>query len=372
MQMLLKLPTDAWANGIPNFSFDALAMLRHHLLVFGLQTPGAREVYEKVKAMMAWVFATQVGEDGRLRRGEGIAYFFNIGFIDWSPQPLGGRLEEIGPVQFAWLEALDNAVLLAGWFGDSSNRAIWSAAAGRLRPLLRQLFWQAGVGFHHTLNQVEPQGTSWTMPLAPEVHYRKSYVEGVAYGPSGPSVHSAARAVFAGLCSAEEASAHRQNLADPALPLAITGFYQYYVNYARAQAGDSQGALLALRGYFGEMADAWDSPTMWESYEPDRRDIGRLSLSAWPKSLCHGWSSGTVPIAARYLLGLDPQEPRMGKLVLAPARCVDWAFEATVPTAHGPVEIRCDGGNAKVQYRIPRTIPMVSFSPDAPVEVTRS
>ena len=100
-----------------------------------------------------------------------------------------------------------------------------------------------------------------------------------------------------------------------------------------------------------------DSPTVSEYYEPEIRDFARWSLHGFPKSMCHGWSSGMVPLVTRCLLGVRPVAPGYRQVALDPApggvvssfksqvsssgpdNGVNCTFAATVPTPYGPINI---------------------------------
>ena len=68
---------------------------------------------------------------------------------------------------------------------------------------------------------------------------------------------------------------------------------------ARAELGEATAAILAMRDFVGQQLETYDSSTVWEWYEPWIDDIRSVRLGDWPKSLCHGWGSGAVPLAPR-------------------------------------------------------------------------
>lgn len=368
--MLSALESDRWANAIPNFSFDALAMFVSHVLTYGAGDPALRDIYRKVTDFLDWISRTQVGADGSLVRSDSVEYFFGIGFTDWSPQPLGGRFEELACLQFSWLEALRNAARLAHWFGDDARATQYQQHAEQLSALLVSRFWEQGQGFHHTLNVAESPKIPWRMPLSAGEHYQKSYLEGVQCGPSGPSLHANARAVFAGLCTLEQQQVLRERIfGNPGLPPSITSYYQYYINEARATCGDVSGAYAALCRYFGDMLTENDAATIWESYEPEVHDMHRWSLGSFPKSLCHAWGSGSVAITQRHLLGIQVDAPGMAALTLAPQTGVPWAITAAVPTPFGMIEIERAPENGPVHYRVPSGIGIIVPENDLAVTV---
>ncbi len=352
--MMKTLPVDTWANSIPNYSFDCLAMLRQHILFYGTDNPELKDVWDSICAFMNWVIGTQVDKNGMIAFTEPENYFFGIGFTDWSPQPLGGRFEELACLQFSWLECLRDAEVLAGWFSDEERKNEYTEKADRLSAVLKKNFWEEGLGFHHTLNLCEPPDSEWRMPGAPQVHYTKTYKEKLQYGPSGPTFQSCSRAVFAGLCGNDEKAFLRKTVfGSSGIPDIITSYYKYYQNWARAVCGDTDGALMDLHGYFGPMLEEHDSGCIWESYEPDVDGIQAYGLGSWPKSLCHGWGSGTVPITRRFLFGIDIREPGMKEVRLSPESSLDWTFSASLPTPFGILKAEKEKPEGPVVYSVP-------------------
>lgn len=66
--MLTTLPLDQWANGVPVFSFDAIAMLHQHILAFGLDEDCLMDAFARVRVFLSWVAGTQLNEDGFIIR----------------------------------------------------------------------------------------------------------------------------------------------------------------------------------------------------------------------------------------------------------------------------------------------------------------
>lgn len=361
--MLHGLPVDRWANGIPNFSFDAVAMLRRQLLRFG--AGDVRGLWPRFTEFLEWVLHSQTDADGLVVLRENVDLFFGIGFTDWSPMPLGGRLEECFCIQAAWVECLRNAAFCARALGADGRR--WEAAAERIAAILRRRFRAPGRGFHHTLQLAEPPQTPWRMPLAPGLHRRLSYADRVRLGPSGPSRHSAARAWWAGLADGDAAGEVAAVLAGSELPGLITPYYGYYASMARAGLGDVSGAWDAMLGYLGPMLEDHDGATVWESYEPGVRGIASYALGGWPKSLCHGWGSGMVGFCARWLLGIEILAPGMRQLRLDPRLAVP--FAATIPSPLGEIRIERSAPEAPVCYQIPAGIE-TGCAPGARVQVS--
>jgi hypothetical protein len=349
--MLANLATNEWANEIPGYSFDAVAMLRQLILAHGTGLPALPDMYAKMRDLLAWT-RRQTDSRGLLVRQDDSAYFFNIGFLDWAQTPVGGRFEELSWLQCKYLDALQNAAAIAGFLRRPAEAQRYAADAQRLAAVIQRLFWQPRQGFLHTLNQVSRQ---WKKP-DPHEHYHKTYLDKVRLGPSGPSRHSSALATLAGLCTTEaQRRAVLRTLDNPKIPAIITGYFAYYENLARGLCGDRTGALLHLRDTIGAQLLFDDSPTVSEYYEPEIRDFRRWSLHGFPKSMCHGWSSGMVPITARCLLGIQPVAPGFAQVIIDPLR--DWpgSYEARVPTPHGPIHVRQDRPGA-IEFDVPKGV----------------
>lgn len=351
--MLLEWPERGWANGIPLYSFDAVAMFRQHLLAHGASREAVPAIYARMRAFLGWVLGSQVDDGLFVMRRDDVDYFFGIGFIDWSPQPLGGRFEELPWLQCGWAECLGQAADIAGWLGREDDVAAWRRARDLVAARIVRDLWRPG-GFPHTLQRATA-AEDWAMPLAAGLHHRLSYVEGKRFGPSRPSRQTAARAAAAGVLDAERARQTLTALDDVSIPPIVTPYYLFHEQQARAQCGDPAGALTRMAGYVGAML-AHDSATVWESYEPEVAGFRRWGLHGFPKSLCHGWGSGLVPLATRWLLGIEPIAPGFAEIRLHQPAPLPFAFDASVATPFGPIRVRRDGPDAPVQRTVPAGI----------------
>jgi hypothetical protein len=362
-KMLLRMPTDEWANGIPGYSFDGVAMLKQLILTYGTDQPSVEAAYARAQKMMGWVRQSQVTERGLVKRTEGTDLFFGIGFLDWSPMPVGGRLEELSWLQFKYLEALGNMALIAGWLGREADAKRYRRQVDQLTPMLLDRFWRAERGFAHTLNLADRRWKKYSDGM--EGHYQRTYVDGMQLGESGPSRHSMALAAWAGLCQVEDRrKAVLRVLDDPDVAPVITPYFAYYEQMARAMCGDRPGALRNMRDYVGEQIERHDSACCWESYEPEVEDFRRWGLHEFPKSLCHGWSSGIVGLSARHLLGLEPKSPGYRAVSIAPPVDLPWSFEASIPTPDGDIHVVRDGGSEPIRYRLPETVRHIGRTPE--------
>lgn len=363
MNMLEKLETDKWANAIPGYSFDAIASLARLILKY---EPDKRyaDIYAKMKALLSWVEETQTNKSGFMVRNREVKYFFNAAYLDWSPMPVGGRFEELSWLQFKYIEALKNASFIAFYLGKNSDASDFRKKAYDLEKKVKKTFYRKGLGYIHTLNKSVKE---WKMYDNNE-HYKTTYEEKIKLGESYPTRQAGALAVFAG-CNDEKINKDILSVFESkSIHPIITGYFAYYEQIARAKLGDKKGALEAMLGYIGEQVHKFDSACVWESYEPLVEDFRLWGLSAWPKSLCHGWSSGIVPLVNEYIVGVSSYSPEYKSVSITPANEVALAFNAKIPTPYGNIDIKREKKDGKILAKVPKQI---EVSVSSGVEISR-
>lgn len=171
----------------------------------------------------------------------------------------------------------------------------------------------------------------------------------------GNSKQAAALMALAGLGDA--AALNREVMAVDGARRMST-FYGYYVLQARAQAGDYQGCLDAIRSYWGAMLD-YGATSFWEDFNldwtnnaaridelvpPGKKDIhgdyGNYCYKNLRHSLAHGWASGPTPWLSEHVLGIKVLEPGCKRIKVEPhLGDLQWA-EGTLPTPKGVVKVR--------------------------------
>ncbi len=367
--MLPLLPADSWVNGVPGYSFDAIAMLAQRMLAHGAEDPGVAACYERVAAFLDWVRKTQSSRDGFIVRSEGLKFFAGIGFLDWSRFPIGGRFEELCWLQCKYVEGLRLAARIARWLGRTADSEGWERRADRLGQLIRRRFWDGRNGFIHTLNHVEPVPKPLKHGDSP--HYRLTYTDRIRNGPSGPSRQANALAVLADICTPDMQAVIRSRvLSNAAIEPVITAYFRYFENSARARCGDPAGALRDMTDYIANMLEAEDAATVWEVYDPRVRGLSRYYGGFdvtwdWEITFCHGWGSGLVPLVQRHLLGIQALEPGFRAIRIAPT-APPWrmAFEAAVPTPHGVIRALRDSPEEPLRLHLPRGVALVGPTPD--------
>ncbi len=371
--MLPTLPTDKWTNNIPNFSFDAFAMLHGHILSFGLDRPIVEPTFERITELLDWTARTQTDENGFLILDEALSYFGDIGFVDWSKMPVGGRFEELCWLQCRYVEGLKTAAKIATWLHKTELAQTWNERAAQIGERIQKTFWRAGRGFVHTLNHVgeveNPHSAGY------DGHYRRTYIEKIQLGESGPSRQSNALAIWADIADAKQREIILREVFDNAeIDPVITPYFTYWEQMARARCGDAAGGLRNLRDTIGHILESQDAACVWELFDPNITDRRRLSSHFtlncdWPISLCHAWGSGSVGYAARYLLGVEVLQPGYGAIALRPECGFDWQVQASIPTPHGTLRFSRDKAGAPLQVQVPDGVAVESVGDG--VEVVR-
>lgn len=135
-------------------------------------------------------------------------------------------------------------------------------------------------------------------------------------------------------------------------------FYGYYMLQAKAKSGDYQGAINAIREYWGAMLNL-GATTFWEDFnldwlpnasridelpKPGQKDIhgdyGAYCYVGFRHSLCHGWASGPTPWLTEHVLGIKVLEPGC-KVVEVKPHLGDLQFaEGSFPTPFGVLKVK--------------------------------
>jgi len=134
-------------------------------------------------------------------------------------------------------------------------------------------------------------------------------------------------------------------------------FQGYYILKAKAMAGDYQGAMDAIREYWGGMLKM-GATTFWEDFDlnwmenaapidelvPEGKvdihgDWGAHCYVKFRHSLCHGWASGPCPYLTHYVLGVQVLEPGCKKIRIEPHLCDLSYAKGTYPTPLGTITI---------------------------------
>lgn len=157
-------------------------------------------------------------------------------------------------------------------------------------------------------------------------------------------------------------------------------FFGYYMLQAKAKAGDYQGAIDAIRSYWGPMLGL-GATTFWEDFNIDwlpdasridelvpagKKDIhgdyGAYCYKGFRHSLAHGWASGPTPWLTQHVLGVNVVVPGCKVLKIEP-HLGDLKFaEGTFPTPYGIVKIkhvRQPNGKITTSVKAPREVKII-------------
>jgi hypothetical protein len=157
-------------------------------------------------------------------------------------------------------------------------------------------------------------------------------------------------------------------------------FFGYYMLKAKAKACDYQGAIDAIRNYWGPMLSL-GATTFWEDFNidwlpnasridelvpPGKKDIhgdyGAFCYKGFRHSLCHGWASGPTPWLTQYVLGVNVIAPGCRVLKIEP-HLGDLTFaEGTYPTPLGIVTIKVrklPNGDMGINVTAPKGIKII-------------
>jgi len=185
---------------------------------------------------------------------------------------------------------------------------------------------------------------------------------------------AAALQVMAGIADAKKVC---ENIIKPNLCEGVSAYLGCYTLLALGDAGDIEGALDLLKGYWGAMIDL-GATSFWEDFDikwakgakpldallkPGEYDIhgdnGEYCYKGYRHSLCHGWSSGPVSFLSAYILGVRPAEAGCGKVIVKPSLGDLSYAEGAFPTPYGPVRVRHEkraDGKIKTEIEAPTQV----------------
>jgi alpha-L-rhamnosidase len=290
--------------------------------------------------------------------------------IDWSRLDRRG---EVAMVNLRYLEALDDAIALTGWLGESGLVNEWGERADALRARCRERFRDPDSGI-----------------------YMDCFAEGVL--SSWTSQHTNALAVLTRTAAGDEARRVMRHVLDPELlpkrarpfqiltdgwggwfqtiidqtgygepkginypakiGYAATGFSAGWIVDALFQADMDAEAVELMRFHWGEQI-ARGSTTGWEIFDPYSQRSAvpwRLALGTRLRtSHCHVYSVLPAYLLSRYVLGVRPLEPGFVRFEVDPRPAgLSWA-RGKMPTPHGDIAIgwRGDGGRLLLGLTVP-------------------
>ncbi|MEE0835844.1 MAG: alpha-L-rhamnosidase [Clostridia bacterium] len=188
---------------------------------------------------------------------------------------------------------------------------------------------------------------------------------------AGGSKQAASLMVCAGLADAEKTN---REILSVGGAKGFSTFLGYYTLSAIAESGDYDGAIEAMKQYWGGMLDM-GATTFWEDFNIDwmensgridepvpdgKRDIhgdfGAYCYLGFRHSLCHGWASGPVPYLAQTVLGVKVTSPGTRSVDIVPHLGRLDYVKGSYPTPHGDIRIshvRGSGGIIDTKVELP-------------------
>jgi len=245
-------------------------------------------------------------------------------FVDWSNGLSADTPEARAATQLEFVLAYQGAAYLLSELGDSTNAAMYRAAAEHMQAAAQRAFVDAASNTF---------GARWqTNAMA--------VLSGVANPAQQQSIwnHTLSRI-------APEMS----DRSNPHPAVTITPYYGYYVLSAMARLNHRREALEWMRQYWGGMI-AEGATSFWEGYDPrwPKEDF-HAHLEADGKtgyyaSLAHGWSSGPTAWLMEEVLGIEPTAAGFRTVTIRPDLAgLAWA-RGTEPTPRGPIALSIEQG----------------------------
>jgi hypothetical protein len=296
----------------------------------------ARQVWPNLVSLLDGWYASRIDASGLV--------VADPGAIDYATIPRRGSTVAYYSAGYVW--ALRMAVQLAGWLGEKTEAAVWTARITSISAAFGPAFWDPSVGaFLDTTTGpvVHPEDGNAFAVLAgiatlAQARSALDYLQAHEWQPYGAGI--ADTDVWDGFPWGDQAT------------LRVYPFISYFEVLARYQAGLDSTALALIRREWGYMVSNGPKSTMWETIGPYG---GPLVASA--PSWDHGWSSGAAPALTAYALGVTPASPGFGTYLAIPHPAdLKWA-QGTIPTPHGPIQFRWAYGNGEMTATITAPVP---------------
>ena len=159
-----------------------------------------------------------------------------------------------------------------------------------------------------------------------------------------------------------------------------SAFMGYSILNAKVLAGNLDGAISAIRDYWGGMLDM-GATTFWEDFDIDwmknatkidefpvegksdiHGDFGKHCYIKLRHSLCHGWSSGPCPWMSRNILGIHILDAGMKKVLIKPYLGDLEYAKGSIPTPFGILSVshsKDDSGKIVTEYTAPDGVEVI-------------
>jgi hypothetical protein len=222
-----------------------------------------------------------------------------------------------------YVQALNDAALLARWLGREDDANRWTQRAASVKDAINAHLWDEAAG---------------------------AYLDS-ATGPVRHAQDGNAIAITAGVADSERAASALAHLdATTQRPYGnafmdndtifgdasqrVYAFTSYPEIVARFETGRAESAIDQIRRTYGWMDSHDPGITNWEGIGPG----GSLYEGAYT-SMAHGWSTGVLPALTHQLLGAVPTSPGYATWEVRPhPGGIAWA-QGQLPTPQGPLEV---------------------------------
>ena len=295
---LSRYPTDLHQQ-IPTFSLWYIGML-HDYLRYGKDPSFLKNKLAGMRGILDY-FARFEGTDGTLQH---IPYWT---FSDWvNAWPRG--IAPVGPsgrssvLDFQYIWVLQNAAELERYFGYPEMAARYEAKVKALKPVLIQLYWDAGRGLYADM----------------EVH-------------DNYSQHANSLAILAGMPASGVAD--KLLVEKDLAPASI--YFKYYLHLALTKAGKGNDYMAWL--------DKWK-----ENMDMGLTTWAETSDISTSRSDCHAWGSSPNIEFFRIVLGVDSDAPAFGKVKIEPHLGELKEVDGVVPHPQGEIHVSYKPGSASI------------------------
>ncbi len=304
---------------IPAWSLHWITTLKDYFYCTGDRAT-VQDLLPGVRAVLDW-YRRHTDADGLPAR----LPFWNI--TDWCPWWPRGVVPgaDTGPTCIhaaQYINALDEAAVLAGHLGGAAEAAALTAEADTLRRVAHARFWS------------EAEGLYFDRPGGPEL-----------------SQYGNAWAIVAGLAGERERPILLRRFPhDP--QLAPGSFFWWHTGFAALAKCGRADDLTRHLGPWHESVGYGLSTFVEEN-------------SYW-RSLCHAWSAHPVLEFQQRILGVTPAEPGFARLRVQPHCCGLTHAAGSVCTPHGLVEVawRVADGQLHFTLTLPTELPATIVAPD--------
>ncbi|MEU0430118.1 alpha-L-rhamnosidase C-terminal domain-containing protein [Streptomyces sp. NPDC006290] len=230
-----------------------------------------------------------------------------------------------------YVQALNDAALLARWLGREDDARRWTQRASSVKDAINTHLWDA------------PAGAYLDSATGPVRHAQDGNAIAITAGVADSERAASALAHLDATTQRPYGNAFMDNdtiFGDASQR--VYAFTSYPEIVARFEAGRAESAVDQIRRTYGWMDSHDPGITNWEGIGPG----GSLYEGAYT-SMAHGWSTGVLPALTHQLLGALPTSPGYATWEVRPhPGGIAWA-QGQLPTPQGPLQVKWEN-SAKV------------------------